>query len=110
MPANPQSIPQSFLETGDATTALAQRTAEVDAAVLRAAAEFLPGGAAVLAAGGYGRRQLVPCSDIDLLLLFPSDKAAAEYKDGISTFLRQLWDSGLRLGHSVRTPAECLEV
>lgn len=116
MPANasPSSISQAFLETGDAATALARRTAQVDLLVLEYAAELLlPAsgtGVAVLAVGGYGRRQLFPYSDVDLLLLFASEKLAAERKEAIAGFLQRLWDCGLRLGHSVRTPAECLEV
>lgn len=111
---NPRSIEQAFLQNGDAATALAERTAQVDGIVLQAAADFLladaPAGIAVLAVGGYGRRQLFPYSDVDLLLLFASDKLAADHKEAISGFLQTLWDAGLRLGHSVRTPAECLEV
>ena len=108
------SSPQeTFLATGDALTALAERTAQVDALVSRAAAETLfPAlpSAALLAVGGYGRRQLFPYSDIDLLLLFASERAAVDGKEVISAFLQQLWDSGLRISHSVRTPAECAEV
>lgn len=112
--AGPSSISQAFLETGDAATALARRTAQVDGQVLECAAELLlassGAGIAVLAVGGYGRRQLFPHSDVDLLLLFASEKLAAEHKASVAAFLQRLWDSGLRLGHSVRTPAECLEV
>src|SRR5215469_10528170 len=108
------SSPQeTFLATGDALTALAERTAQVDALVSRAAAETLfPAlpSAALLAVGGYGRRQLFPYSDIDLLLLFASERAAVDGKEVISAFLQQLWDSGLRISHSVHTPAECAEV
>jgi [protein-PII] uridylyltransferase len=86
----------------------------VDGLVLEAAAGLLlpaaPAGLAVLAVGGYGRRQLFPYSDVDLLLLFESEKLALDSKDAIAVFLRQLWDSGLRVSHSVRTPAECTEV
>jgi [protein-PII] uridylyltransferase len=101
------------LATGDALTALAERTARVDAVVSRAAAEILlPGlpSAALLAVGGYGRRQLFPFSDVDLLLLFGSERAAVDGKEVIAAFLQSLWDAGLRVSHSVRTPAECAEV
>ncbi len=108
------SIRRDFLATGDAATALAVRTAQVDRLVLEAAAELLlpaaPAGLAVLAVGGYGRRQLFPYSDVDLLLLFESEKLALASKDAIAAFLQHLWDSGLRVSHSVRTPAECTEV
>ena len=108
------SIRRDFLASGDAATALAERTGQVDRLVLEAAAELLiptaPAGLSLLAVGGYGRRQLFPYSDVDLLLLFESEKLAEASKDAIAVFLRHLWDSGLRVSHSVRTPAECTEV
>jgi [protein-PII] uridylyltransferase len=98
----------------DPVGALDDRTSAVDAQVLAAWQRHLaltvPTGAALLAVGGYGRRQLFPYSDIDLLLLFASDKGAAARKEEISGFLQQLWDSGLRVSQSVRTPAECCEL
>jgi [protein-PII] uridylyltransferase len=103
----------SFLVTGDAASALAERTATVDRAVLESAADLLgssPSGVALLAVGGYGRRHLFPHSDIDLLLLFASDRQALSAKEPISRFLQRLWDAGLRVSHSVRTPDECAEV
>jgi [protein-PII] uridylyltransferase len=108
------SIRRDFLASGDAATALAERNAQVDRLVLEAAAGLLipaaPAGLAVLAVGGYGRRELFPYSDVDLLLLFESEKLTLASKDAIAAFLRHLWDSGLRVSHSVRTPAECTEV
>src|SRR5579883_786817 len=110
----PPPIQQAFLQTGDASTALAERTAQVDRTVTEAAAELLfpgiAGGVALLAVGGYGRRQLFPYSDVDLLVLFANARLPVEHKDALAAFLQRLWDAGLRLGHSVRTPAECLEV
>jgi [protein-PII] uridylyltransferase len=95
-------------------TVLAERTAQVDRNVMEAAAALLfpalPNGLALLAVGGYGRRQLFPCSDIDLLLLFQDERVAQANKDAISAFLQRLWDAGLRISHSVRTPGECAEV
>ncbi len=112
--SNPSAVELSFLASGDATTALAERTAEVDQCVLRAADDLLfpaaPAGLALMAVGGYGRRQLFPYSDVDLLLLFDSERQAQEHKEAIASFLQRLWDSGLRVSHSVRTPAECTEV
>lgn len=113
-PGTPTPTQQEFLATGDALTALAERTAQVDHLVMEAAAGLLfPAagpGLAVLAVGGYGRRQLFPYSDVDLLLLFASEQLVIASKDAISAFLQHLWDSGLRMSHSVRTPAECTEV
>lgn len=94
-----------------ASVALAERSAGVDRLVTAAAENGLvQTGAAVLAVGGYGRRQLFPYSDIDLLLLFENERALASARDAIAPFLQSLWDSGLRVSHSVRTVAECLEV
>ncbi|MBZ5575059.1 MAG: [protein-PII] uridylyltransferase [Acidobacteriia bacterium] len=110
---NPEAIQQAFLATGDSLTALAERNAQVDTAVTEAAAvlfQAAPAGLAVLAVGGYGRRHLFPYSDIDLLLLFETDKQALASREPISAFLQSLWDARLRVSHSVRTPAECTEV
>jgi [protein-PII] uridylyltransferase len=98
----------------DPDRALEERTSAVDAQVTdaweRLLAPAVPAGAALLAVGGYGRRQLFPYSDIDLLLLFSSNTTAIARKEEIAAFLQELWDGGLRVSHSVRTPAECAEL
>jgi [protein-PII] uridylyltransferase len=98
----------------DPILALAERTALVDGTVERAAREKLwpafPAGLTLLAVGGYGRRHLFPYSDVDLLLLVESNRLAQDAPGPISAFLQTLWDSGLRLSHSVRTPEECAEI
>jgi len=105
------SVQLSFLATGDALTALAERTSQVDRVVIEASEELCRlANPAILAVGGYGRRQLFPFSDVDLLLLFESERAAIAHRDTISAFLQRLWDSGIRVSHSVRTPDECAEV
>jgi [protein-PII] uridylyltransferase len=97
------------VETQPSSLLLAERTAEVDRLVTEA--HGLPAaGCAILAVGGYGRRHLFPYSDIDILLLFESDRLAVSSKEAISSYLQRLWDAGLRVSQSVRTPAECLEV
>lgn len=62
---------------------------------------------ALFAVGGYGRGELLPASDIDLLLLTP-DGASENQQASIAEFLRRLWDGGLSVGHSVRTLDECI--
>ncbi len=64
----------------------------------------------MIAVGGFGRRELFPYSDIDILILVERESRTAGLKDMLSEFVRELWDAGLRLSHSVRTLAECLEI
>jgi [protein-PII] uridylyltransferase len=65
-------------------------------------------GLALVALGGYGRRELFPYSDIDLLLLHRPGLKPGQIRQAAETILYPLWDSGLEVGHSVRTPAACL--
>ncbi len=92
--------------------ATARALAEVmDALVLQIYAEAGPPATphALVAVGGYGRQEMSPCSDVDLLFLFPK----AKDKDAlfISGVLRPLWDAGFNeVGHSSRTLAEVVEM
>ena len=61
---------------------------------------------ALIAVGGYGRRELHPQSDVDLLIL-KSAWARAETERQLAAFITFLWDIGLEVGHSVRTVNEC---
>jgi [protein-PII] uridylyltransferase len=65
-------------------------------------------GAALIAVGGYGRGELHPYSDIDVMLLLPDD-VSRDDEEGLAAFVTALWDIGLEIGHSVRTVAQCLE-
>ncbi|MDZ7858581.1 [protein-PII] uridylyltransferase [Sphaerotilus sp.] len=75
----------------------------------------LPRGAALVAVGGYGRGELFPHSDVDVLLLLPEElaqtheqEAADPRRAGIEAFITACWDIGLEIGSSVRTVEECV--
>lgn len=60
----------------------------------------------LVATGGYGRGELAPYSDIDLLFLIPY-KSTPWAESVVEYMLYVLWDLGLKVGHATRTPAEC---
>ncbi len=63
---------------------------------------------AVVAVGGYGRGELAPCSDLDLLFLLPRN-ASVEHEETIKRALYVLWDTGLKIGHATRSVDEVIE-
>ncbi len=71
----------------------------------------MPADATLLAVGGYGRGELFPYSDIDVLVLLPghdSAQAAEAVREPVECFITACWDIGLEIGSSVRTVDECL--
>ncbi|MFL0809809.1 MAG: [protein-PII] uridylyltransferase [Agarilytica sp.] len=64
---------------------------------------------ALIAVGGYGRAELHPRSDIDILILL-DNKASKKYDDNLQSFVTFLWDIGLDIGSSVRTLKECAKL
>ena len=68
----------------------------------------LADGALIAAVGGYGRGEIFPHSDVDLLIL--TEAAPDEFqRAAIEGFVGACWDAGLPIGHSVRTFQECLQ-
>jgi [protein-PII] uridylyltransferase len=67
----------------------------------------LPTDCCLVAVGGYGRGELMPHSDVDLLLLVPPGEDARRALR-IERFVGACWDVGLEIGHSVRTADQCL--
>ncbi|ART54972.1 [protein-PII] uridylyltransferase [Acidovorax carolinensis] len=71
----------------------------------------LPAELALVAVGGFGRDQLFPYSDVDVLLLLPegcTTESGCELRAQLESFIGSCWDAGLEIGSSVRTVAECL--
>jgi [protein-PII] uridylyltransferase len=97
--------------------AISALTDEVISRLFRSIVEEFPGPGPVplslVATGGYGRRELAPRSDIDLLALLPDggDKAARKRADAIAEHLhRALWDTGLEAGYAARTLQQCVQL
>ena len=107
-------LQQAFFATGDAAPVLAglnALTEEIACAAYNASlARVVPDGVSMLAVGGFGRRELFPYSDVDILILVERESQTVGLKEALAEFVRLLWDSGLRLSHSVRTITECTEI
>ena len=101
--------PMSFSRVGRVLQALQQLTDDTLIALWQASDM---GASLVLAAvGGYGRGQLFPHSDIDVLVLLPEGRLEdldAVTKGRLESFITSCWDHGLEIGSSVRTLNECL--
>jgi len=101
-----------FFANGEAAPVLAGLSRMVEDTAIDAFRQTLApaGDLAMLAVGGFGRRELFPYSDVDILILVERESQTSGVKNALSEFVRLIWDSGLRLSHSVRTVAECAEV
>jgi [protein-PII] uridylyltransferase len=101
LPVDPTHLP--------GTPWCAARTTQVDEWLgrLYAAADAPPTGVALVAVGGYGRAELCPQSDLDVLLLHAKGVDVARIAERL---WYPIWDSGMKLGHSVRTTKEALKL
>jgi [protein-PII] uridylyltransferase len=96
-----------FQSTGSVRRLLLQLSRVADRFVRRAGSETgVIRFAAVAAVGGYGRAELFPHSDVDLLII-PAREPTAEQAGRIEALVHMLWDMGLPIGHAVRTVEEC---
>ena len=96
--------------TGESVVALVHvRSQLIDELLVRLWRETAGGmadTAALVAVGGYGRGELHPFSDIDVMVLLP-DAMQGDDEANVGEFLTALWDLGLDIGHSIRTVEDC---
>jgi [protein-PII] uridylyltransferase len=97
-------LKQQFESQADVIELVQQRSAFVDEVLQHLWQQNISDNCPVslLAVGGYGRNELHPYSDIDILVLL-DDSISKEPPAGLTKFLTFLWDIGLEIGHSVRT-------
>ncbi|MCX7563422.1 [protein-PII] uridylyltransferase [Xanthomonadaceae bacterium XH05] len=103
-------LAEAFDRDEDIDRLLARRAQAVDRAVIGAWTAIFEGapGLALVATGGYGRGELFPYSDVDLLVL-AEDDVQERCRAGIERWFALLWDIGLTPGHAVRSVTQCVE-
>jgi [protein-PII] uridylyltransferase len=103
-------VRQTCERTGDGTAAIRRRSAVVDRILIemwrRAFADLPPQSVALLALGGYGRKDLFPYSDIDVLFAFADEKTEEQSREAVRSIIQGMWDIGLRASPSSRTVKE----
>ena len=108
---NESSLIDQKLNRGNVNKILNARTKINDTAVIKIAEKFFENQKkyiSLIAIGGYGRKELYPNSDTDLLILIEGKKKKSLQKP-IREFLTFLWDVGIEASHSTRTLNECLK-
>ena len=104
-----------FEANKDGSQYVRARAAAVDVLVQQVYREFLsadlrgPRNFCLVAVGGYGRQELFPHSDVDLLFLSSDRRSPSLKRESVSAMLQALWDLRLRIGHSNRTLADCYQ-
>jgi [protein-PII] uridylyltransferase len=107
-------IRQAFESGGDGLAAAHARSQLIDSIVQELCREYLgpelSNGFSVVAVGGYGRQEMFPYSDVDLLFLAADGRAEATGREGIGNVARTLWDLRFRVGHSTHLMKECYQL
>lgn len=105
-----QVLREQFDQGTNVVTLVHERARLMDALLQQAWSQFMTISPepALVAVGGYGRGELQPGSDIDLLIILPGHDDHA-YRDAIEQLLTFLWDLGLEIGQSLRSLDECVE-
>lgn len=104
-----QRLGERFWKGEDVVQLVRARAWVVEQLLLLAWHRVMPclDGICLVAVGGFGRGELHPHSDIDLLILLDEPVAADLPRAALETFVQLLWDAGFYLGHSVRTVDQC---
>jgi [protein-PII] uridylyltransferase len=106
--AERQALFHAFREDGKPEKLLRGLRHSVDDILTEAwRAARLPGNTALVGVGGYGRGELFPYSDVDLLILLGAPPDAITQAK-LESLVQLLWDLGLEIGHSIRTVDECM--
>lgn len=100
---------ETFERTSDGVAAIHRRTTLVDAIVRRLWTDLAgePARIGVVATGGFGRKELFPSSDIDVLYLCADEEVEQQARDSIRACSQAMWDIGLRASPATRTLREC---
>ena len=110
------ALRESFRRTGDGGATIRRRSQQVESLIRLLWSEcsglLTPGPVpiALVATGGFGRKELFPYSDVDILFLCASDSVEREYHDTIRLCTQAMWDVGLRASPATRTLKECDKV
>ncbi len=103
-------LTQKFHDHEDVNQLVKARAWVVDRLILHAWVSLMPAGenVSLVAVGGFGRGELHPHSDVDLLILLGESSPGEQLRNAIEAFVTLLWDAGFYLGHSVRTVEACV--
>jgi len=102
----------TFERSGDGSASIRRRSTLVDKVVRQLWNELTesqsnPAAITIVATGGFGRKELFPYSDVDVLFLCSNESVEREYHDVIRSCTQAMWDIGLRASPSTRTWKEC---
>ncbi len=103
-------LAKKFRANEDVNQLVKARAWVVDQLILHAWLKLIPAGEniSLVAVGGFGRGELHPHSDVDLLILLAVSPPGEELRTAIEAFVTLLWDAGFYLGHSVRSVETCV--
>ena len=102
------ALAAAYLEKPVVSHYLARHAALVDGVLAEIGIRLaLPASFCLAAVGGYGRGELFPGSDVDVLLLLPHEPTSGQ-RATLESWVQACWDVGLEIGHSVRTVEACI--